>query len=86
MSTFSQERTFTTAVAQAEATRQTALSAAFTAYANNSANLATYLTAVAAAQNAYAVSVASAANTAQIDPEIGMHGPIPIAWGKLSGN
>ena len=85
MSTLSQETVFRLAVSAAEATRQNSIASAFATYNFVQANLAAYLTSVASAQNAYAVSVAAAAATAQIDPELGRT-LIATNWAKIAGN
>jgi hypothetical protein len=85
MTTFAAEQTFRNAVAAAEAVRQNSVAAAFAAYNFVAANYATYQTSLAAAQNVYAVSVAAAASTAALDPELGRT-PIPTNWAKIAGN
>lgn len=57
------EQTFNAAVMKAEGIRQSAYAAAFTAYGFVAANLATYITALEAADNAYVSAVNSAAST-----------------------
>jgi hypothetical protein len=57
------ESTFFAAVSAAEAVRQAAKAAAFVTYGFVQANLAAYLTALEAADNAYITSVNSAAST-----------------------
>jgi hypothetical protein len=57
------ELTFCNAVRVAEGVRQVAKAAAFAAYGFVAANLATYIAALQAADNAYVTSVNSAANT-----------------------
>ncbi len=58
------EFTFITAVRAAEGVRQSAKLAAFNTYAFNPANLAAYLTALEAADNAFITSANAAASTA----------------------
>jgi hypothetical protein len=60
------ESTFIQAVIAAEAVRQQAKAAAFTTYGFNPANLATYKTALVAADVAYITAVNSASSTAAI--------------------
>lgn len=66
------EQAFAAAVATAQGVRQTAYAAALTAYAPNGfgvfSNLATYQAAIVAADEAYLVSVNTAATTAGISP------------------
>jgi hypothetical protein len=57
------ELTFCNAVRVAEGVRQVAKAAAFAAYGFVAANLATYIAALQAADNAYVTSVNLAANT-----------------------
>jgi hypothetical protein len=58
------EQTFIRAVFAAEQTRQTSKASAFTTYGFVQANLAAYITALEAADNAYITAVNSAASTA----------------------
>ena len=85
------EYTFLTALQAAEGVRQTARAAAFTAQAVSGsippANLAAYVTALEAADNAYITAINSAASTAgAVGTVIGFQtGPlgqafIPVCW------
>jgi hypothetical protein len=86
MSTFAAERIFYDAVNAAEATRQNSKSSAFTTYAFVQANYAAYVAALVAADVAYMTAVVSAASTGGIDPNNGIHGPLPHGrWAKVGG-
>lgn len=72
------EIVFMNAVSAAESTRQATKSAAFVTYGYVQANLATYKSAIAAADVAYTTAVNAAANTSGL--LMGRHGqggPIP---------
>lgn len=75
---FSGEQTFRAAVLAAEASRQQAKAVAFTSYAYNPSNLATYKTAIADADIAYLLAIKVAGDA--VNDTIGMTGvtgPIP---------
>lgn len=75
------ENTFYRAVASAEGVRQAAKAAAFATYGFVQANLAAYITAVAAADVAYITAVNAALNTeAGTLGNIGQSGPIGGLW------
>ena len=79
------EITFMAAVSAAESTRQATKSAAFVAYGYVAANLATYKTAIAAADVAYITAVNAAANTSGL--LMGNHGhtgPIPTTQATIA--
>lgn len=79
------EITFEQAVAAAEGTRQVSKASAFATYGFVAANLAAYITAVAAADVAYTTAVNSAANTSGIlMGQAGLTGPIPTVWGTIA--
>jgi hypothetical protein len=87
MSTASQETAFYDACIAAESTRQTAKAAAQVAYGFVKANYATFVTAIVAADTAYATAIVSAATTNGMNPNVGLSGPIPVArWSKLGGH
>lgn len=82
--TKSQELAFYNAVLAAEATRQAAKAAAFSAYNFSQAGLATYKTALIAAEVAYLTSITTAATTNGISPSAaGTSGPIHNSWSKV---
>jgi hypothetical protein len=70
------EYTFALACQTAENARQAARAAAFAAYNYNPAGLATYRTALVAADVAYITSVNSAASTAGLTINTGYSGPL----------
>lgn len=79
------ENTFIAAVAAAEGVRQTSKTAAFVTYGYVAANLAAYITAVAAADVAYITAVNAAANTSGLlMGNAGETGPIPSVWGSIA--
>ncbi len=79
------EIVFQTAVSAAESTRQATKSAAFVTYGYVAANLATYKSAVAAADVAYITAVNAAANTsALLMGNIGQSGPIPTIAASIA--
>lgn len=82
---FAGEQTFRAAVAVAEAVRQQSKAAAFVTYGYVAANLATYKTSLATADNVYFTAVNSAYNTmAETTGNAGFSGPIPGApWTPL---
>ena len=79
------EQTFRNAVVLAEGTRQQQKAAAFVTYGYVAANLATYKTSLATADNVYFTAVNAAYNTmAETTGNAGMNGPIPGAsWTPL---
>lgn len=85
MSTFAQERAFYDAVIAAESTRQTARSAAQTAYGFVQANYATFVAALVAADVAYVTAVVNAASTNGINPTLAAGGPIPSSRSSKIG-
>lgn len=79
------EITFALAVTNAEGVRQATKAAAFVTYGYVQANLAAYISAVAAADVAYITAVNSAANTAGILlGNAGESGPIPTVWATIA--
>jgi hypothetical protein len=78
------DQTFIMAVITAESVRQAAKASAFTTYGFVPANLATYKTALASADNAYDTSVNSARNTAVLTGNVGSFGPIGGYIGTVS--
>lgn len=82
---FAGEQTYRLAVLAAEATRQQSKAAAFVTYGYVAANLATYKTSLATADNVYFTAVNSAYNTmAETTGSNGFNGPIPGApWTPL---
>ena len=81
----SAEQAFIASVRTAQGVRQAAYASAFATYAPNGfgvfANLAAYLAAIVAADNAWAVSVQSAATTAGISPRT-----VDAFMGPIYGN
>lgn len=79
------EITFENAVAAAEGVRQASRAAALATYGYVAANLAAYITAIAAADVAYVTAVNAAANTSGIlMGQAGLTGPIPTVWGTIA--
>jgi hypothetical protein len=87
MSTPAQEQAFYDAVIAAEGVRQGSKAAAQVTYGFVKANYAAFVTALVAADTTYFTSVAAAATTAGMNPNVGLSGPIPVArWSKLGGH
>ena len=86
MSTAAQETAFYDAVQAAEGVRQSAKAAAGVTYNFVQANFAAYVTALVAADVAFANSIATAATAAGVNPYV-VQGPVPAArWAKIGGH
>jgi len=79
------EITFDAAVTAAEGVRQSAKAAALATYGYVAANLAAYITALAAADVAYTTAVNAAANTSGLlMGQNGLSGLIPTTWASIA--
>lgn len=85
MSTAAGETAFYDAVQAAEAVRQSAKAAAGVTYGFVQSKYAAYVTALVAADVAFANTIATAATAGGIDPVVGASGPLPIARGAKIG-
>jgi len=80
------EAVFRESVALAEGTRQQTKAAAMVTYGYVAANLAAYITALSAADDAYQTAVTAARLTAALPLGLQAHtGPIPHRWGSMVG-
>jgi hypothetical protein len=80
----SAEQTFIRAVAVAEGVRQNSKAVAFVAYAFVAGNLATYVSALSAADVAFFNSVTTALNTAGLSGNVGQSGPLGSSWASIA--
>lgn len=77
------EQTFIRAIAAAEATRQISKASAFATWNYSPGGQATYIAAVATADNVYFTAVNAAMLTAGIGTNVGQGGPVGGGWATI---